>query len=57
MFKRFRHWKKTLVVGLISGSVLLQTGACTDEAIYATAISSIVSAGGVWFIVDRILNE
>ena len=57
MSKRLRRWKKTLMIGLISGSVLLQAGACTDEAIYTTAVASVVSAGGVWFIVDRILNE
>ena len=55
---KISKWKKMLAVGLISGSFLLQTNTtCTDQAQVVTAVSSVITAGGVLYVVDRVLNE
>jgi len=50
-------WKKLLVVGLLGGSFLFQAPTCTERAAFVTAVSSAITAGGVLFIVDRVLND
>jgi len=50
-------WKKILAVGLIGGACLFQAPTCSEQAATITAISSAVTAGGVLFIVDRVLND
>ncbi len=45
------------MAGLASGAVLLQTTACTEFATSVTAIATTVSAGGVIYIVSRILDN
>ena len=53
----YRFMRKGVVLFLISGACLLQTAACTDQLLTTTAISSAVTAGGVLYIVGRILND
>ena len=50
-------WKKLLAVGLLGGSCLFQTPTCTDQAAWVTAVSSAVTAGGVIYLVDRVIND
>ncbi|MEP0845289.1 MAG: hypothetical protein HRF50_00550 [Phycisphaerae bacterium] len=45
------------VAAIASGAVLLQTTACTEVASAITAIATTVSAGGVIYIVSRIVNN
>ena len=55
---KISKWKKLLAVGLISGSFLFQTTTtCTEQAQTVTAISSVITAGGILYVVDRVLNE
>ena len=48
-------WKKLLAVGLIGGSFLFQAPTCAERAQIITA--ALVSAAGVLYIVDRVMNE
>lgn len=50
-------WKKLLAVGLIGGSFLFQAPTCAERAQVITAASAVVSAAGVLYIVDRVMNE
>jgi hypothetical protein len=50
-------WKKLLAVGLIGGSFLFQAPTCVDRAQIVTAVSSVVTAGGVLYLVDRVIND
>ncbi len=50
-------WKKLLAVGVLGGSFLFQTSACTERAALVTAFSSAITAGGVLYIVDRVIND
>jgi hypothetical protein len=52
-----RMWKRLLAVGLLGGACLLQLPTCTQQALWATAVSSAVTAGGVLYIVSRVLND
>ncbi len=42
---------------LTAGGMLFQTTGCTDVAIGLTTAASLVTAGGVVYIVSRILND
>jgi hypothetical protein len=50
-------WKKLLAVGLIGGSFLFQAPTCTERAAVITAFSSVITAGGLLYIVDRVIND
>ena len=50
-------WKKLLVVGLLSGSFLFQAPTCTQQAAWITAITSTATAGGVLYLVSRVVND
>lgn len=50
---RWHRW----MVAVASGAVLLQTTACVEFSSTLTAIATTVSAGGVLYIVSRILNN
>jgi hypothetical protein len=52
-----KAWKRLLAVGLIGGSFLFQAPTCTERAVFTTAVSSVITAGGVIYIVDRIIND
>ena len=54
MFQRLRSkW----IAAVVSGSVLLQTTACIQNAVAVGSVSSVVTAGGVLYIVSRILRD
>ncbi len=55
--KRTSWWKKMLAIGALSGAVLFQTPACTDAAQIITAGASVVTAGGVMYLVDRVIRD
>ncbi len=42
---------------LTAGGMLLQTTGCTDVAIGLTTAASLVTAGGVVYIVSRVLSN
>lgn len=45
-------------VGLIAaGAALFQTASCADTSNFLTSTSSLVTAGGVLYIVFRIVND
>jgi len=48
-----KTWK-TLLLGISSGAILLQTASC---AATLTALSTSLTAGGVFFIIARILEN
>lgn len=50
-------WKKLLAVGVLSGSIMFQTPACVQTAEVVTAASSLVTAGGVIYLVDRVIRN
>jgi hypothetical protein len=55
--KKRSVWKKVLAIGLLGGSVLFQAPTCTDQAAAITAISSAVSAAGVLYLVEQVVNN
>lgn len=46
-------WKK-LALMLLSGSVMLQIPACTQTAISVATFASLVTAGGVVYLIGRV---
>lgn len=54
MFQRLR---KKWIASVLSGSVLLQTTACIQNAVTIGSISSVVTAGGVLYIISRVLRD
>ena len=52
-----KMWKKLLAVGLISGAFMFQTPTCTPTAEVITAGASLVTAGGVLYLVDRVVRN
>ncbi len=54
---KIKLWKRLIVFGALGGSFLFQTPTCTQRATVSTAISSAITAGGVLYIVDRIIND
>jgi hypothetical protein len=50
-----RNWHKWAAV-IACGAMLLQVPACSDAALAATAASSVVTAGGVIYIISRIMQ-
>jgi hypothetical protein len=49
-------WKKW-AVAVASGSMLLQVTGCVETAAVVTSFSSLVTAGGVWYLISRIIND
>ena len=50
-----RNWQKWAAV-LACGAALLQVPSCTDAATVVTSIASTVTAGGVIYIIARIME-
>lgn len=48
-------WKR-FMLKFLSGAIMLQTSGCTDIATFTTTIASIVTAGGVIYIVTRVIR-
>ncbi len=57
MKKKIRLFKKLLAMSVVGGAVLFQAPTCADQAQIVTAASSLVTAAGVVYIVDRIVND
>lgn len=56
--KRISGWKKTLLlVGVLSSSCVFQTTACTQTSAAIAATGSVVTAGGVLYLVSRVLGD
>jgi hypothetical protein len=49
------EWKK-LALALLSGSILFQTPGCTDTALFITSVASAITAGGVIYLVRRVVS-
>ena len=52
---RNRDWKR-LVFAMLSGGILMQTASCTDAALGITTIATAITAGGVIFIIQKIMS-
>ncbi len=50
------EWYRFLA-SLSSGAFMLQTAGCAETALVATGIFSAVTAGGVIYLVSRIVND
>jgi len=48
--------KKLFLAALLSGSLLLQTPTCAEQAAFVTAASSAMTAGGVLYLVSRVVS-
>jgi hypothetical protein len=55
LFMRKIAWKQ-LALSLLSGSILLQTASCVEFSTGLTAIATSVTAGGVIYLVYRIVQ-
>jgi hypoxanthine-guanine phosphoribosyltransferase len=55
--KKRNRWKKLLLVGVLGGSFLFQAPTCTERAAWVTAFSSAITAGGVLYLVERVIND
>jgi hypothetical protein len=53
---RRNYWKKW-AIAVISGSTLLQIPGCVETAALITSAASLATAGGVWYLVTRIMND
>lgn len=52
-----RKWKwKSSMLAMMSGMVLLQTPACAEQALYLSTVANVLTAGGVMFLVSRVLE-
>lgn len=49
--------RKKWGVLLLSGSVLLQTSGCLETAALITSTSSLATAGGVFYLIFRVLQD
>jgi hypothetical protein len=49
------EWKK-LALALLSGTILFQTPGCTETAAVVTAVSSALTAGGLLYLVNRVID-
>ena len=52
-----RLWKKLLAMGVVGGALLFQAPTCADQAAAWTAVTSTVTAGGVLYLVNRVVND
>ncbi|MCH7871134.1 MAG: hypothetical protein IID33_05485 [Planctomycetes bacterium] len=53
---RKRQWKTWLIM-ISSGSVMFQAPGCAESALVATSFFSAITAGSVFVLVSRILND
>ncbi len=50
-----KNWKK-LALAMLSGAVMFQAPACAEAALAVTTLSSVVTAGGVMYLVWRVFD-
>lgn len=53
---RTASWKRWAAV-VLSGSMLFQVPGCLETAAVITSFSSVLTAGGVLYLVGRIIND
>ncbi len=51
-----RNSLKRWTLAVLSGSVLMQVPGCTETAIAVTTVASVLTAGGVLFLVRRVIE-
>jgi hypothetical protein len=49
------QWKR-LALALLSGTILFQTPGCTEAALAITTIATSVTAGGVIYLIVKVLD-
>ncbi len=47
---------KRMALALLSGAILCQVPACAETALFVTSVSSVLTAGGVMYLVGRVLD-
>jgi hypothetical protein len=52
---RSLRWKQ-LSLMLFSGAILLQVPACAETAYYLSTLANVVTAGGVVYLVTRVID-
>ncbi len=52
---RPKSWKRW-ALAMLSGGIALQTAGCTDAALGITTLASAVTAGGVLYIIQKIMD-
>jgi hypothetical protein len=55
--KRLSFWKKWVVLTATGGALFQTTTSCNDLATGVITVSSVVTAGGVVYIVSQILQD
>jgi hypothetical protein len=50
-----RYWKQ-LALSMLSGGMLFQVTGCTDAALGITTIATAITAGGVIYIIQKIMH-
>lgn len=53
--KHTNSWKR-FALTFLSGAILFQAPACAETALFVTTLSSVVTAGGVVYLVGRVLD-
>ncbi|MFH1746259.1 MAG: hypothetical protein ABIG44_04370 [Planctomycetota bacterium] len=51
-----KHAWKMWALAMASGAVLLQTPACVETATIVTSVAQVITAGGVVYIVSRVME-
>lgn len=49
------QWKKNLLA-MLSGSILFQTTGCAEASLIITSLASVVTAGGVIYLIRKVLD-
>ncbi len=49
------NWKRVMLA-VASGAVLLQAPGCTETALYVSTLASSITAGGVLYLVTRVMD-
>jgi hypothetical protein len=52
---RNMQWRK-VALAMLSGSILFQLPGCTEAAIYIGSVASAITAGGVLYLVRRVID-
>lgn len=47
---------RKLTLAILSGAMLFQVPGCAEAAIYVTSLASVVTAGGVIYLVWRVID-
>jgi hypothetical protein len=53
---RKSSWNRWTLLALASGAVMLQATGCAEAAFYFSSIANVVTAGGVIYLVSRVIG-